>query len=80
MSSRGSSVELSSTQPAEDLESQYGTYAGDAGEFTEDEQWTQYLDAPTPAFYVDSQADEYLFGRSSTALSVSPTKRLAFVP
>lgn len=80
MSSPDSSAELSPSQPVEDLESRYGTYAGDAGEFTEDEQWTQYLDAPTPAFYADSQADEHLFGPSSTAPSVSPAKGLSFVP
>ncbi|KAK5072357.1 hypothetical protein LTR70_010422 [Exophiala xenobiotica] len=45
-----------------------------------DEQWTQFSDAPTPAFYVDSQGVEHSFRSSSATPSVSCAKRLTFVP
>lgn len=77
MVSSNSLLELSLAQSVEDLDSQYDTYAG---EFIADGQWTQYSDAPTPAFYVDSQGVEHSFRPSSATPSVSCAKRLTFVP
>lgn len=77
MVSSDSLLELSLAQSVEDLDSQYNTYAG---EFIADGQWTQYSDAPTPAFYDDSQGVERSFRPSSATPSVPCAKRLTFVP